>query len=126
MNAIISIKPIYVERIKNRTKKFEYRKKGILKAVDKVYIYSTSPVKKIIGYFEYSDCLSGDVNLIWAQTCSDAGISEVDYIEYFKNHKVAYAFKLDKLVLFEDAIDPYKVLTRFHPPQSFCYIEENI
>lgn len=42
---LISIKPIYVELIKKRKKKYEFRKRKI-QQVNKVYVYETSPTKK--------------------------------------------------------------------------------
>jgi type I restriction enzyme S subunit len=53
MNVLLSIKPKYVELIKAGFKKYEFRRK-ISKKFDgsKVYIYSTSPIKKIIGVFD--------------------------------------------------------------------------
>ena len=49
MNVLISIKPKYIEKIKQGIKTFELRKR-IFKNYDKIntiYIYSTSPIKKI-------------------------------------------------------------------------------
>ena len=58
MNALISIKPKYVEEIINKNKKYEYRKSIFKKDIDKVYIYSTRPNKQIVGYFKYSGYLN--------------------------------------------------------------------
>jgi type I restriction enzyme S subunit len=53
MKVLLSIKPQYVDEIVKGNKKYEFRKKIFKKKdeVQEIYIYSTSPVKKIIGYF---------------------------------------------------------------------------
>jgi predicted transcriptional regulator len=55
MNVLLSIKPEYAELIKSGLKKYEFRRKIFKKAGhSKVFIYSTSPVKKITGVFDAS------------------------------------------------------------------------
>ena len=48
-NMLISINPQHVENIFNGTKKYEYRKIRCKQDVDKIIIYSTYPIKKIVG-----------------------------------------------------------------------------
>jgi len=50
MNVLLSVKPKYAEEIISGRKKYEFRK-SIFKREDikKMYIYSSSPVKKIIA-----------------------------------------------------------------------------
>lgn len=51
MNIILSIHPEYVEKILAGEKTVELRRLLPRQNVEKIYIYSTSPVKKIVGYF---------------------------------------------------------------------------
>lgn len=51
-NILISIQPQYVNKIIAKTKKVEFRKKFTSRNIDKVYIYSSSPQKKIVAYFK--------------------------------------------------------------------------
>lgn len=46
---LLSINPNHVENIFNGTKKYEFRKVECKKPVDKIIIYSTSPIKKVVG-----------------------------------------------------------------------------
>ena len=47
---LLSIKPIYVNKILNGTKKYEYRKrKPKRNDIGKLIIYSTSPIKKVVS-----------------------------------------------------------------------------
>ena len=59
---LLSIKPEFAEKIFDGTKKFEFRK-TIFKNnnVQKVIVYASSPVQKVIGEFSIEDILNDDV-----------------------------------------------------------------
>ena len=46
---LMSIKPEYVNKIFDGTKRYEYRKKLCKQRIDKIIVYSSSPIKKIVG-----------------------------------------------------------------------------
>ena len=50
-NILLSIRPEYVEKIISGEKKYDYRTKAAKRNVDKIIIYETTPVKKVIAYF---------------------------------------------------------------------------
>lgn len=123
---ILSIKPCYVKEIINGNKKYEFRKFKPLKKIKNVYIYETRPIKKIVGYFECNNIISGDKYGIWDEFKQYGSISEKDYFEYYNNSLKAYAFKIDNFVLFKQYIDPYKIFDKFTAPQSYRYIRKEI
>ena len=121
MSVLLSIKPKYCERIKNGNKKYEFRKVIFKRKVSTVYIYSSSPVKKIIGKFSIGNILNDSPSQLW-KTCNGAsGLSEDEFFNYFAYSDRGYALKIDKLELF-DPVDPYTQLDNFVAPQSFCYV----
>ncbi|HET6989695.1 MAG TPA: ASCH domain-containing protein, partial [Bacteroidia bacterium] len=58
MNVLLSIKPKYAKAIIDGKKKVEFRKLPFKLNVNKVYIYSSAPEQKIIGYFTFDDIIS--------------------------------------------------------------------
>ena len=46
---LLSINPNHVENILNGTKRYEFRKKVCKRHVDKILIYSTTPIMKVVG-----------------------------------------------------------------------------
>ena len=123
MNILLSIKPIYAEKIFNGEKKYEFRKRLPNKNIDKVYLYVSSPVKKIIGFFETDKILIKNVLELWNETKNVAGIDYQTYSNYFKNYEVGMALHIKKYTLFSEPIDPYKKFKEFNPPQSFSYFD---
>ncbi len=127
MNVLLSIKPKYVERIADGEKKLEFRK-VIFKSVnrpDRIYIYCTSPVKKIMGYFTTGEIFEDDPAELWNRFRNLAGISEEEFFEYFSGKKRGFAISIEDYNEFDDAIDPYDVIPNFTPPQSFCYVDKD-
>ena len=117
---IISINPEHVNNIINGTKKYEYRTKAAKKDVNKLIIYETMPVKMVVAEAEIVEVLALDPNALWEETKDYSGITKKFFYEYFKNRKIAYAYKLGKIKVYEEP----KSLNEFGlkmAPQSFAY-----
>lgn len=68
MQIILSIKPKYCEEIFSGTKRFEYRRRVFKQEIQKVFVYATSPVCKIVGEFELERIIADTPDSIWNQT----------------------------------------------------------
>ena len=122
MNVLLSIKPKYAELIKSGLKKYEFRRKIFNKATGcRVFIYSTSPVKKITGAFDASIVHQGSPYRIWDMFGVYSGLSEEEFFQYFRGSEIAYAIEIRNLVIFEKPHDPSKYFLEFKPPQSYRY-----
>ena len=105
MNVLLSIKPKYADEIISGRKKYEFRK-FIFKRedIEKVYIYSSSPVKKIIGIIDIDGIIIDTPKSLWEQCYEYAGISESDFFSYFKNSDIGYAIKISDVQEFPVSI----------------------
>ena len=120
-NIILSIRPEYVERIISREKKYEYRTKAAKKDVDKIIIYETTPVKKVVAEAEILDVLIMKPDELWELTKSHAGTTKSFFMSYFKGKEVAYAYKLGRVTVYRRPME----LAAFgvkSAPQSFIYV----
>ena len=124
MNVLLSIKPKYANAILNGEKEYEFRK-VIFKDrnVERVYIYSSSPVKKIVGIFIVGDIIEDHPKRIWKKCHKKSGVEKEDFFDYFNGSEKGYAIKIDNLEPIEDPIDPRSLTSDFVPPQSFCYFD---
>jgi len=124
MKILLSIKPQYVSEIQKGTKKYEYRKNIFKKDVDKIIIYCTQPIGKIVAEFEVNEIINDSPMEVWEKTARCSGIPKDKYEEYFKNSKKCYAIAISNLVEYSRPIDPYLVDKDFCAPQSYQYISE--
>lgn len=126
MSVLLSIKPKYVEEMMNGNKKYEFRKVVWKREnLKKVYVYSSAPVKKIIGIFYVGDIIEDSPEYLWSEFKDHSGIAEEEFFNYFKKHNTGFAIEIDRLELFDKPIDPFEMFSDFYPPQSYYYIDEN-
>lgn len=118
---LLSINPQHVERIMNGDKIYEFRKTQCKKKVDKIVIYSTSPVMKVVGEADVADILVDDPQTIWKITEKKSGIEKVFFDMYYKGKDQAVAYKLNHIIQYDVPKDlcEYGIKTA---PQSFCYL----
>ena len=119
---LLSIKPEYANRIFDGSKKYEFRKHLPQQKIDKIVVYSTDPVQRVIGEVEVSGTLSMNPTPLWESTKKAAGISREKYRKYFHGCQTANAFILGHLHLFETPrlLSDYGVKSA---PQFFVYLE---
>jgi len=127
MNVILSIKPKYVESIMNGEKLYEFRR-AIFKdpGVERIYIYSTSPVMKIVGYFIIREIIEKSPETLWTEFHSHAGIDEGEFFEYFSDKDIGFAISIGDVHTYEEPIDPQMIFPGFRAPQNFMYVPEGI
>ena len=124
MNVILSIRPKFCQLIFDGQKKYEYRKRVFTRSdVDKVYIYATKPICRIVGYFTIAAMIEDSPNVMWQMTHEGSGITKEYFDAYFKNCHTAYAIKIGEVVKLDTPIDPKEVIKNFHAPQNFMYVD---
>ncbi len=120
---LISIKPEYVNKILNGTKKYEYRRMLAKKGVSSLIIYSTCPVMEIVGEVEVVETIEMAPSSLWEKTKKKAGISRRKYREYFTGKKKAYAYVLGRVTKYEPMRNLIDIGIK-QAPQSFVYLTE--
>ena len=118
---LISIKPKYVDKIFNGSKKFEYRTKLAKKDEDKLIVYCTSPVQRVIGEVDVVETLAYSPETLWNKTHKYSGITKAEYDRYFLDHQNACAYVLGNVKKYSQP----KVLEDFGlhvAPQTFYYL----
>lgn len=124
MKVLMSIKTEYTNKILDKIKLYELRKKPLRDEVDTVIIYSSRKVKKVVGEFKIEKIIKDSPDNIWNLGEDVLGIDKKSFYEYFKHSEYAYAIKIKDVIKY----DIPKDLSDFgieKAPQSFCYIKED-
>lgn len=123
--ALISIKPQYAELIFSGKKRYEFRKKvpQTSKWPSRFYVYSSAPVKKIVGWFRthgYGHYTNFDA--LWKDTGEWAGIDREGLERYFANAKEMFAITIGTF----HSISPVELseIGIKYAPQNFAYLTE--
>lgn len=120
---LLPIKPEYAKKIVNKTKIYEYWKSKCKKNVDKIVIYCTSPVKKIIAEVEVKSIISNTPIKLWNDTKEFSGISKSKYIKYFENKDTAFAYELGNVILYDITKTLNDIGINYYP-QSYVYLDD--
>ena len=127
MNVLLSIKPKYVEAIVNGEKRYEFRKMIFRKKkLEAVYIYSTAPVKKIVGSFRVGSIIEDYPERLWNHLKRFSGLSYLEFFRYFEGKERGFAIEIESVEEFENPINPRDFIPNFVPPQSFYYLDSSI
>lgn len=122
MRVLLSIKPKYAELILSGEKKYEFRRAIFRNPdVNKVVIYASSPISKVIGEFIIDDILTCNLTDLWLHTMEHAGIDKEYYDSYFSGKDRGHAIKVKSVKRYSR----HKELNEFNvkrAPQSFAYL----
>jgi predicted transcriptional regulator len=118
---LLSINPEHVDNILNGTKLFEFRKIRCKTDVDKIVIYTTYPVMKVVAEVCVEEVIEGNLNYVWEKTEKFSGISRSFYDKYYNGKNKAVAYKLGYVKKYKKQ----KLLGDYglrYAPQSFVYL----
>ena len=118
---LMSIKPEYVDKIFTGEKKYEYRKRMCKEKIDRIIVYSSFPIQKVVGELKIKQVLYNKKSIIWDKTNRYGGIKKTKYDKYYENCDYAVAYEIEKAILY----DKQKDLKDFNvkmAPQSYVYI----
>jgi len=124
MNVLLSIKPKYAKAITEGRKSFEFRK-SIFKyhSIERVYLYATKPMSKVVGSFKVGEIICREPKLLWKELGQLAGVSSTEFFEYFKGYGRGFAIEIEDLEVFQTPVNPSLFIEGFTPPRSFKYID---
>lgn len=120
---LMPINPEYVDEILSGNKKYEYRKiKAKRKNIDKMVIYSTSPIMRVVAEVDVEGIIEASPEKLWEQTKKYSGITKDFYSKYYKNKENAIAYKLGNIKVYDK---PKKLcdIGINYVPQSFIYLD---
>lgn len=120
---LMPINPEYVDEILAERKKYEYRKiKAKRNNIDKMIIYSTSPIMKVVAEVDIKEILEEDPEKLWEMTKNESGITKDFYNKYYKNKNTAIAYKLGKIRIYDKPKNLDDIGINY-VPQSFVYLD---
>lgn len=129
-DVVLSIRPQYSEKIMEGKKTVELRRRFPMSTSKGsiVYIYSTSPVRAMVGSAEISDVIKMSVADIWEQYSDCAFIKKEDFDVYFSGVEEGYALEFSNVRPLPRPLKLNELRERFgfQPPQSFLYAKPDL
>lgn len=118
---LLSINPEHVQKIMDGNKRYEFRKVDCKRDVSHIMIYSTYPVKMIVGEASVKRKLVCSPEDMWERTQAGAGIEREFFNDYYDGCEKAVAFELENVKEFDRprSLEEYGIR---QAPQSFIYM----
>jgi len=126
---LIAVKPEFANKIVENEKTIELRKtKPNVKAGDFLIIYSSSPVKAIIGFGLIKQVIVTTPTQMWENYSLEVGIDKERFVEYYKDKERSIGIEIENMKLVNPiSLKDIRILeSNFHPPQIYRYISNNI
>lgn len=123
---LVSIKPTYASKILSGQKTVELRRRFPTEIAEDaiVIIYSTSPVRAIVGYARIKTVIKLPIDDIWRTHGNAACIEKQDFFEYFSGLEYGFVIVLGSVQRFQNEVKASDIHQKFGfvAPQSYRYL----
>ncbi len=124
MKVLLSIKPEFAKKIFDGSKRFEFRKSIFKnKNVNKIIVYASAPVQKVIGEFDIEEIIEENPSTLWLKTQEYSGISKEFFDQYFNVRDKGYAIKISNIRKYDSPLTLQDDFGINFPPQSYIYLQ---
>ncbi len=127
---LLAVKPKFSAMIKAGAKTVEIRKIFPKHTTGRrVYIYSSSPECRIIGFFYVSSLEHLPLDELWSRVKNISGLNTHEFFTYFSGKNMGIAIHFDKFICLNKAImlsEIRKEHPSFTPPQNYRYMPPQI
>jgi len=120
--ALLSIHPQFARLIMNGKKRAEFRKTKFREKVSHIVVYATSPVRRILGYFEVSHIDEDSPKRLWARYREVGGIQRKEFQAYYASSTQGIAIGIGQIRPLSKPIPLSNLDDSMSVPQSFAYI----
>lgn len=122
---LMSIKPLYAQKIKANEKSIELRcSSPKVSSGDILVIYESSPIQRVTAYCEIDSIISMPPAMLWEVVKENAGIAQSAFERYFAEKKEGVGICLKDIKTLSSP-QPLSIISeKFCAPQSYRYISE--
>ena len=122
---LLSLKPRFADLVFQGLKTAELRRRIARSAVNRdVFVYVSSPVRKLRGGFRVEHVWEGSPESVWEQVSEFAKVDKGDFDSYYAERPIAYALKIADPWQYDRPVSLDRLRMRlkdFVVPQSWRY-----
>jgi len=119
---LLPIQPRYASAIADGRKLVEFRKIRFKECVSHIVVYSSSPQKKVIGYFQVDAIEEMSPRVLWKRYGSSGAIDYKSFCEYYADTERGVAIKIAEYVELKKPQLLAAINPQLRVPQSFSYL----
>lgn len=123
---LLSIQPYFANKIFEGTKTVELRRSVPKYHKDQIVIlYVSTPVKAIVGGFQFSHIIEENLSSLWNSVKDIAGVTFEQFSNYYSGAENGYGIFIGKVWKYDKPLSLEKLrnsVSNFSPPQNFRYL----
>lgn len=120
---LISIHPRFVDLILKGDKRVEFRRSWAKEPVDRLVIYATAPVMRVVAVVPVLEVLCLSVSGLWEIAKEHGGgLTREELRQYFKGKDKGFGIRLGHVTKLQGPLQHSRTFPAFRPPQSFRYL----
>jgi predicted transcriptional regulator len=123
---LLPIQPRYAQLIIDGSKKVEFRKTVFRSEPVYVVIYASSPVQRVLGYFEVSDVEVDSIDSLFQKYSHIGCIGRYDYDDYYGDRDKGLVLRVGEVVALPEPLSLSDLGLSPRPPQSYAYVDANV
>lgn len=121
---LLPIRPRFARSIMTGEKKVEFRKVRFRNEVSHVVVYASSPIQKILGYFEVSYMDQGSPKELWTRYNVEGKIFQDEFEAYYASSTRAIAIGIGNIYPLRNPVPLRRLGQSLTAPQGFMYLAD--
>ncbi len=122
----MSIHPEFAQLILDGKKKVEFRKTCFASPISHIVIYATTPLKKVVGYFEVQGIQVATPEKLWQFYSKVAGVDQKFFQDYYGSTNQGVAIEVGKVYQLSHFLSLNCISASLLAPQNYIYIDEKL
>ena len=118
---LMSIKPHWADAIMGGRKRVEFRRARFGRAISHVIVYATSPVQRVVGFFEVPEITEAAPETLWEMFSAVGEIGEAAFVDYYDGKVEGIAIHVGQVTRLAEPAKLTDVVPGAVAPQSYLY-----
>lgn len=121
--ALLAIHPVYADAIFAGEKRVEFRKTRFQRHVERVVVYVTTPVQRVVGYFDVVRTIEASPRQLWKKYRAEGGITKKAFDEYYAGREHGVAIEVGQVRVLDRPMRLRQLRRDLKAPQSYVYLD---
>ncbi|NTW29226.1 MAG: ASCH domain-containing protein [Coriobacteriia bacterium] len=123
---LMSIKPHWADAIMGGRKRVEFRRVRFGREISHVVVYATSPVQRVVGYFEVEDITEAEPAALWERFATLGDIGEAAFMDYYEGKGEGVAIHVGRVSPLVEPVMLTEIVPGAVAPQSYLYADPGV
>jgi len=123
---LLPIQPRYARPIMEGRKTVEFRKTVFSSEPAYVVVYASTPVQRVLGYFQVRGIEVAPVSSLWEEYAHVGCIGRDDFAAYYGDRERGLVLRVGEVITLPEPVALSDLGLSPRPPQSYAYVDVSV